>query len=293
MLSHRFVANFASVLAALACTAILHAGVNRTFVSTAGSDANSSSSCGPTTPCRTFAVALSATNSGGEVVVLASGGYGAFSITAPVTITAIGVDASITATSGSAITISTTGNVTITGLGLHGGGTGTTGVAVTQVGFLRLYDIIAEGFATSGVSFPSGSLAIYDSHLNDDVTGLAVSGGNVYVHTTGFDHNTMEGLAQTAGSVVIADSSAYYNGTGFATAGGTLSLVRDQAVLNGVGIGAANGGTILQLSYCIIAQNTTFSYLITTGGAISGSNPATSIIAGSGSGTLSAATALQ
>ncbi len=139
MTKPRFKTNFACALVALALAAALQAGVNRTFVSTAGNDANASTSCGPTTPCRTFAVALSVTNSGGEIVVLTSGGYGAFSIDQAVTITAIGVAASITATSGDGIDINTTGNVTITGLAIHGGGNPNSGINVSNVGLLQLH----------------------------------------------------------------------------------------------------------------------------------------------------------
>src|ERR1035438_2532473 len=98
------------------------ATATRTFVSTTGSDANVSSNCSPAAPCRTFGVAISVTSSGGEVVVLSSGGYGAFSITQPVIITAIGVDASISLfASGAGITVDTSGTVTLVGLNLHGG----------------------------------------------------------------------------------------------------------------------------------------------------------------------------
>lgn len=129
---------FATTLAAVAFCTVLQAQANRTFVSTSGSDTNTTSNCGPAAPCPTLASALAVTNASGEVVVLTSGGYGAFSITQAVTITAIGVDASITAASGDAVDINTTGNVTITGLNLFGEGTGYAGISVSNVGFLRL-----------------------------------------------------------------------------------------------------------------------------------------------------------
>ena len=100
------------------------AGAARTFVSTIGNDANTSANCSPSAPCRTFSAALSVTNPGGELVVLTSGGYGPATITQPVVITAIGVDASISVTTSGADTfglaISTPGNVTLIGLSLHG-----------------------------------------------------------------------------------------------------------------------------------------------------------------------------
>src|SRR5215471_7392386 len=82
---------------------ISHAQVQRTFVSGGGSDLNP---CSRTAPCRTFGQAISQTNSGGEVYVLDSAGFGAFAITKPVSIVAPqGVTAGISVFSGDGITI--------------------------------------------------------------------------------------------------------------------------------------------------------------------------------------------
>ena len=114
---------------ALVFTFTAQAQNNRSFVATTGNDVNT---CSASAYCRTFTRALAVTNSGGEIVVVNSGGYGPATITQAVTITAIGIDASITQTTGgqNALTINTTGNVTITGLNLFGGGTGANGVLV-------------------------------------------------------------------------------------------------------------------------------------------------------------------
>jgi hypothetical protein len=48
-------------------------GASRTFVSGAGSD---SGTCPVSTPCRTFAYALTQTATNGEIIVLSSAGYG-------------------------------------------------------------------------------------------------------------------------------------------------------------------------------------------------------------------------
>jgi hypothetical protein len=56
---------------------------NRSAVSLSGNDA---ASCTVPDPCRTFNVAISKTNAGGEVIVLSSAGYGSFSITKSVSI---------------------------------------------------------------------------------------------------------------------------------------------------------------------------------------------------------------
>src|ERR1035438_9219423 len=140
MLDHHFTRNcLASAILSLLLTVSAQAQNNRSFVATTGDDGNN---CSASAYCRTFTRALAVTNSGGEIVVVDSGGYGPATITQPVVITAIGVDASITAESGNALTINTTGNVTITGLNLYGSGVGSNvGIAVEQVGFLRLYSM--------------------------------------------------------------------------------------------------------------------------------------------------------
>jgi hypothetical protein len=68
----------------------------RTFVSAgSGSDANP---CSRALPCRSFGTAIGQTDSGGEVVVLDSGGYGPVTVTQSVAIIAPpGVHAAVTA----------------------------------------------------------------------------------------------------------------------------------------------------------------------------------------------------
>ena len=83
----------------------------RTFVSGLRSDSNP---CTRTAPCRNFAQAISQTSPGGEVVVLDSAGYGAFTITQAVSITAPpGVYAGISVFSGDGITITAGGSDTV------------------------------------------------------------------------------------------------------------------------------------------------------------------------------------
>lgn len=111
--------------------------------------------------------------------MLTSGGYGPATINQSVIITAIGVDASISQpTSGlNAITVNTSGNVTLIGLNLHGEGSGAAGVLASQVGFLRLYNMLIENFANYAVGFDTkGYLEISGLSMNDNQgNGLTVS----------------------------------------------------------------------------------------------------------------------
>jgi hypothetical protein len=294
------VINYAVAVSALAVvfSVSANAGLQRTFVSTAGDDANTSASCAPSAPCRTFAAALSVTNAGGEIVVLTSGGYGPATISQPVVITAIGVNASISTITGGAngLTINTTGNVTLIGLNLHGEGVGNDGILVQQVGFLRLYNMLIENFTANGVDFEvSGKLAMYNSAVNDNASnGLAVNNGsaNAYVQNISFDHNSI-GAGVSSGQLVVADSVATNGTSGFVSTGGTVTLVNDRAAFNGTGLQASGGGTLIFAS-CVIANNTT-AYNVAGGSTMEGTLPGTTLIApGQGAtGTLGTAITLQ
>lgn len=287
----------ASAAIALAFTVTAQGGVNHTYVSTTGSDAGA---CSITEPCRTFTAALAATSSGGEIVVLDSGGFGAITITQPLTITAVGVDAAIRVTAGDAITLNTPGAVTINGLNLYGGGAAADGILVSQVGFLRLFNMNIENFTTDGIHMAvAGKLAIYNSKINDcGHDGLLVSTSattRAYVNGSIFDNNTTAGVEASAGKITIVDSSAHGNGIGFSSTGGTLALYSDRAVFNTTGLGVNATGSLI-FANCLIADNVN-SWTVTTGGVLSGSDPATNLVglgqSTIGTGVIGAATALQ
>ena len=298
----------ALTLSALALTFSVsaQAGASRTFVSTTGNDSNTSMNCSAAANCRTFGAALSVTNAGGEVVVVTSGGYGPATISQPVIITAIGIDASISVTTagGSGLTIDTPGNVTLIGLNLHGEATGYIGINIQQIGFLRLYNMLIENFThvgaspTSGIGVylpATGKIAVHDSTMNDNAqAGLFLANGSAfaYVHNTSFDNNGA-GVEATAGEITIADSSAEYNFAGFVSAGGTLTLINDRSMFNSIGLDSADGGS-LTFANCLLANNTT-SYEVASGSSMAGTSPGTSLIAPgqATSGSLSTAIVLQ
>lgn len=116
---------------ALTFSTSAQAGASRTFIGTTGRDANIAV-CSASAACRTFAAALLVTNPDGEIVVVNPGGDGPATISQPVIITAIGVDASISVTTFGAagLTINTGGNVTLIGLNLHSEATGGAGIEV-------------------------------------------------------------------------------------------------------------------------------------------------------------------
>ncbi|MGO9337253.1 MAG: hypothetical protein ACLPY1_07070 [Terracidiphilus sp.] len=301
MRKHRFAKKvMAGAALALAFAITASASVNRTFVSTTGNDANVSVNCSASASCRTFAAALSVTNAGGEIVVVDSGGYGPATISQPVTITATGIDASVTQTGvgDDALTINTTGNVTLNGLSLYGGGTGLAGILVSQVGFLRLYNVGVYGFEGLGIDFAatSGSLAIYNSKINDCDIGLLMeaSGGRAYVNGSEFDDDAAAGVDATQGKVDVADSDAHYSGVGFLADGGTVALFNVRVIYNTVGLAVSGtsdpqGAGQMYGADSLLADNTD-AWAVDKGGVLTGSNPGTSLIApGQGSSTVTVA----
>ena len=80
----------------------VHAQATRTWVSGVGDDLGP---CSFTAPCRTFAGAISKTNTGGEITVKDAGGFGTVIIRKSITIDGTGVPSSILANQATGITI--------------------------------------------------------------------------------------------------------------------------------------------------------------------------------------------
>lgn len=133
----------------------------RTFVSAgSGSDANP---CTRQAPCRQFTAAIAQTDSGGEVVVLDSGGYGPVTIGQSVTVVApTGIHAAITAFSGNAIFIagSASSVVIIRGLYLSGLG-GENGIDFQNGQTLHVENCVISGFSAEGVHGRAANSDVY------------------------------------------------------------------------------------------------------------------------------------
>lgn len=114
---------------ALGAGSLARAASDRTWVSGVGDD---TAPCSRTAPCKTFAGAISKTNTGGEVDCIDTGSYGTVTISKSMTIDGGYNFASILAPSGSAITIDDAGDnsaiVRLRNLSLQGSGTGVTGI---------------------------------------------------------------------------------------------------------------------------------------------------------------------
>ncbi len=179
----------------------VHAQATRTWVSGVGDDQNS---CSFSAPCRTFAGAISRTNTGGEITVRDAGGFGTVIIRKSITIDGTGVPASILANQATGITIDIprTGShiriiprlVRIRGLSINGVGSGNNGINVISASKVSVEDCVIDGFTKHGINTQAGNLFVQNTTIRNN----AGAGINV------------TGSAQAG----ISDTSLIYNGTG-------------------------------------------------------------------------------
>ena len=175
----------------------------RTAVSVSGVDTNP---CTPVAPCRTISYALTQTSPGGEMFILSSGGYGAFTVTQAVTITApSGIIAAVSAPSGNAITVNAGPSdlVILNGFLLDGlAGSGTNGVQVTSAGSVSVGDSSITGFSGQGINFVP--------NVGTGSSTLIVSNTTIFSNTAG--SVMFAPIGGTAGQNV---GRAFFRATGF------------------------------------------------------------------------------
>ncbi|MEO8675750.1 MAG: PASTA domain-containing protein, partial [Casimicrobiaceae bacterium] len=227
--------------------------LQRTAVSPKGSDANA---CSFTSPCRTFDRAISRTQSGGEVIVLASAGYGPMVIDRPITIAApSGVYAGISVLSGTGIVVNPgSGGVALKGLAINGLG-GTRGIDLQSGASLFIDDCTVSGFTQAGLyAQPSIAITIQVRHsaFRDNGTGISAglaAAGLLQLNLDGaqFEGNGT-GLSIAAfGAVGTLRGSAFVNnGTGLSVApgasGASAQLEVSKTTFKGNGTGIVTGG---------------------------------------------------
>jgi hypothetical protein len=153
----------------------------RTFVSTGGNDANP---CSLASPCRSFGTATAAVASGGEVIVLDSGGYGPFTITKPVSIISPeGVYAGISVATGDGINVNApNGVVRLRGLSIIAQGTSGNGITDLASPELHIERCHISGFKgtllfSAGIEVATHTdtlVYVADSTLSDNSMGVEI-----------------------------------------------------------------------------------------------------------------------
>jgi hypothetical protein len=271
------VAVLGTILLSVLCTVPAHAQATRTWVSGVGDDANP---CSRTSPCKTFAGAISKTAAGGEIDALDPAGFGTLTITKSITIDGGGGVASVMVSSGAGITVSagatdivTIRNVQVQGDLGNGGSAGSVGIQFNSGAMLSIDNCKIDGFSASGIFADTSANAILNV-TNAIITNAAVGigleplGGAL---NGSIDHTTIRrmstyGIASStpsayftvtnsaivnvagsgvyafAGSVLEVDSSSVSNNnTAFATAGGVIRISRNTIYDNNTNYSISDG----------------------------------------------------
>jgi nitrous oxidase accessory protein NosD len=243
--------------------------IQRTFVSTSGSDANP---CTRTDPCRSFPAAIAQTTAGGEVVALDSGGYGAFSVDKAITIAgAPGAHVAVTVFGGTGITVNVGGpdtvvlrNLYVTGLG------GDTGIFFQAGGRLFVESVVASGFAQRGLDATAagGALFVRDSIFRSNNLGLVVNGTlRTEIADSRADRNGDIGfwLTNSARGSVTGSAATRNGGPGFSFGLGAIFTVSDSLAdgsANGAGVEVLSNDTQVTLTRVTLSNNTVFAGLV-------------------------------
>jgi len=245
-----------------------YAQATRTWVSGVGDDANP---CSRTAPCKTFAGAISKTAPGGEINVLDPGGFGAVTITKPITISSEGFEAGVLVSGTNAIIVNVpnaTDEVVLRGLDIQGLGTGVSGITVLTGGTVEVENCTIDHFTSSGINF-TPSVANSQLHVvntivrNNGPQGILISPtgvAKVSVDQVQLLNNNLglRVLGSAAASVSVKSSTAAGNtNAGFATGTPTANLTIESSVSTGNGTGIVCGGGSLRLGNTSISLNTT------------------------------------
>ena len=256
----------------------------RTAVSPAGSDVNL---CTFTSPCRTFDRAIARTLAGGEVVVLASAGYGPMTIDKPLTISApVGVYAGISVSTGTGIVVNPgSGRVSLRGLSVNALG-GSRGIDVQSGDALYVDDCTVSGFTQAGLyAQPSAgtSLFVRNAAFRDNTigisAGLAAAGSlQLLVEGVKLERNgTGLSIVAFGASGSMRGSSFIDNGTGIAVApaaaGASARLDIRKTTFTGNATGIVSGGvagtsSTVNLSASLVSGSSTVGLRSAAGGTI-------------------------
>ena len=229
----------------------------RAFVASTGNDANVATSCGPMTPCRGFAAAMTVVDAGGEIVALDAAGYGAVTITKSVSIIANpGAYAGIVTASpvGAAITIDTPSvNVLVRGLSLQTTLYNGYGIYMHQGASLTVENCTISGFQMGIAVDAQAAVKVSGSSIRDNHTGIFVSNATLDVSRSELLRNTNEGvwskLMAPGGFVVVSISDSLLVGNGGAISVGGGAILSDDD--------GHSGTQKMSITRSTLSQNTT------------------------------------
>jgi hypothetical protein len=279
-----FVAVFA--VAALTLPALAYAQATRTWVSGVGDDANP---CSRTAPCKTFAGAISKTQSGGIINVLDPGGFGIITITKPITLTGppgFGHILSAGGAQGVIINITTAnpGPVIIRNIDISGAGStlGTNGINFIAGRTLRLQNVNIESSSGTGLLIGAAGARVYTNNLlitqvphgivqngtsatatlrHTDITeglnGVEVYTGSLNLQDCTITDETNNGLYAKSSNVHVDTCDFHDNGNGVtADTAGVVRVQNSIITNNNTGVFAFNGGSVTSRGNNTLIDNT-------------------------------------
>jgi hypothetical protein len=236
----------AGFLAPVLMSAPAHAQLaTRTWVSGVGDDM--SPSCSRTAPCKTFAAAISLTDTNGEINCIDPGGFGNLTITKSITIDCSGTFGSIIANGSNGITINLTAtpdplkSVVLRGININGSGSGgqggLKGVSILSAAVVTLDNVVIMNFTQQGVldarttpgklfirnsvirnnagagivavaTGGTGKTSIENTHSINNLYGLATGNNNqVKITRSVFSGNSASGIEADPGAQVGVEHS--------------------------------------------------------------------------------------
>jgi len=248
----------AGFLAPVLASAPAHAQATRTWVSGVGDDL--SPSCSRSQPCKTFAAAISLTDTNGEINCIDPGGFGSLTITKSITIDCSGTFGGIVAAGANGITINLTAtpdplkSVVLRGLNINGAGNagqaGLKGVSILSAALVTLDNVAISNFTQQGVAdarTAPGRLFIKNSVIRNNagvgIQAAGTTGTNVSIENT-HSINNAYGLAASAGNAVKITRSVFSGNSVGVEADGGGQVGVDSTTVNFNGIGLQTGGTI-------------------------------------------------
>ena len=216
---------------ALAFASQAHAQATRTWISGVGDDVNP---CSRTAPCKTFAGAISKTQSGGEIDTLDPGGFGGGTVTKAITLASDGVGtAGILVAGSNGITVNAPAGaaVFIRKLIIEGGPIGSNSIAGVRVisGDVHIDDSVIHGFTGT----PGAGVSI-EATVN--VSRVFMNNTKIYGNNVGI-LNTATVSAPVALIDTVIDKNVNYGIHG-TTVNAVFSLHRSVVTGSPIGISA-------------------------------------------------------
>jgi len=261
MYKNKFIVQGLAVVCLMFACAALAPAASRVFVSTGGNDNNS---CGRNQPCRTFTAAVAAVDTGGEVVVLDSGGYGAVTITKSVQITAPeGIHAAITQNNGNAISVAAGVGDTVVLRGLTLSGSNNLGINFDSGAELFVENCVISNFFRGILFDAPGKLVVENTSLRNNFVGILTdaASGNVQaeINRTSIENGNLGvSIGANTKALITYSNASNNNFNGFSVIkNGVLTINHSTAAHNGQNGFASEGGlsAVLNVDYCTATGN--------------------------------------